>query len=142
MKHQISTSISINADIETVWRIFTNFEDYPNWNPFIKSITGPIAVGEKFSAKIGKMNFNPTTKVFKEHEEFTWLGKLFVPGIFDGRHSFIFQTNEDGQTILTQKEQFNGILVRLMKRKLDTEIVAEFNLMNEKLKQLAESESH
>jgi hypothetical protein len=138
MKHQISTSITINADIETVWKVFTDFAAYPTWNTFIKSISGPIEVGKKFKAQIGNMKFTPTTKVFKPQEEFTWLGRLFIPGIFDGRHSFVFEIIEEGKTRMTQKEQFKGMLVRPMKKKLDTEIVTEFNLMNEKLKELAE----
>ncbi|PHR31990.1 MAG: polyketide cyclase [Fluviicola sp.] len=138
MKHQISTTITIHATVETVWNIFTKFEDYPNWNPFIKSIQGTIKVGESFQATIGGMKFKPTTKVYAPNQEFTWLGRLFIPGIFDGRHSFLFQSNDDGSTTLIQKEGFSGILVPFMKRKLDTEIKQGFEAMNEKLKELAE----
>ena len=138
MKHQISTTITIHATVETVWNIFTKFEDYPNWNPFIKSIQGTIKVGERFQATIGGMKFKPTTKVYTPNQEFTWLGRLFIPGIFDGRHSFLFQSNNDGSTTLIQKEGFSGILVPFMKRKLDTEIKQGFEAMNEKLKELAE----
>jgi hypothetical protein len=139
MKHQINTSITINADIKTVWEIFANFESYPKWNPFIKSITGEIAVGKKFNAEICSMKFKPTTKVFKAQEEFTWLGRLFIPRIFDGRHSFLFKETEEGRTEVIQKEHFYGILVPLMRKKLDTEIADGFKMMNEKLKELAEN---
>lgn len=139
MKHQIITSITINADIKTVWEIFADFEAYPNWNPFIKSIKGEIAVGKKFHAEIGSMKFKPMTKVFQIKEEFTWLGRLFIPGIFDGRHSFIFEETKYGKTVMIQKEHFNGILVPFMRKKLDSEIADGFKLMNVKLKELAES---
>lgn len=138
MKHQISTQIVIHKDVRTVWATFTNFENYPNWNPFIKSITGQIKVGEKFNAEIGTMKFKPTTKVYIENKEFTWLGKLFIPGLFDGRHSFQFESNSDGTTTMIQKEDFRGILVPLMKKKLNTEIKQGFEAMNERLKALVE----
>jgi len=140
MKHQISTSIIINAVPSAVWKVFTDFDAYPQWNPFVKSIKGEIAVGKQFDAEIGTMKFKPTTQVFEENEEFTWLGHLLFSGVFDGRHSFVFSDNGDGTTTLVQKEEFKGILVRLMKKKLDTEIVAGFNDMNKKLKELVEKE--
>jgi hypothetical protein len=139
MKHHISTQIIINKDVKTVWSIFTNFEDYPNWNPFIKSIKGTIKVGKQFQAEISTMKFKPTTKVFTPNKEFTWLGKLLIPGIFDGRHSFLFESNADGTTTVIQKEDFKGILVPFMKKKLNTEIKQKFEAMNEKLKELAEN---
>ena len=40
MAKEIKTEILINAAPEKVWSILTNFEKYPDWNPFIKSING------------------------------------------------------------------------------------------------------
>ena len=142
MKHQINTSVIINTDTSTVWKVLTSFEKYAQWNPFIKSIQGNIEVGTKFHAEIDTMKFKPTTLVYKENQEFTWLGQLILPGIFDGKHSFILHDNNDGTTTLIQKESFNGILVRFMKNKLDNDILKKFNLMNEKLKEVAEGEDH
>lgn len=138
MKHQLHTEINIDADVKTVWSIFSDFENYPNWNPFIKSIKGEIKVGERFQAEIGTFKFKPTTKVYNQEQELTWLGRLFIPGIFDGRHSFVFKENIDGTTTLVHSEAFSGVLVPFMKKKLNTEIKAEFESMNEKLKELSE----
>ena len=106
MKYQLHTEIIINADIKTVWSIFTDFKNYPNWNPFIKSIEGEIKVGERFQAEIGSFKFKPTTKVYNQEEELTWLGRLLIPGVFDGRHSFQFKENSDGTTSLITKRAF------------------------------------
>jgi uncharacterized protein YndB with AHSA1/START domain len=40
MSKEINTEILINATPKKVWSILTNFAEYPNWNPFIKSIKG------------------------------------------------------------------------------------------------------
>ncbi len=141
MKHQITTSIIIEAPIEKVWDVFVDFKNYPSWNPFIKSIEGPIAVGEKFKAAIGGMKFKPVTQVFSPMKEFTWQGQLGLPRIFDGQHSFVFTPLEDGSTRLVQSEQFRGLLVPLMKKKLNTETLDGFKAMNEALKELAEERS-
>lgn len=140
MKHQISTSVTINSDISTVWKVLTNFENYAQWNPFIKSIQGNIQVGRKFKAEIDNMKFQPTTLVYEENKEFTWLGRLLFPGVFDGKHSFLLGENSDGTTTLIQKESFGGILVGFMKKKLDSHILSQFKLMNEELKTMAERE--
>ncbi|PTB91085.1 SRPBCC domain-containing protein, partial [Marivirga lumbricoides] len=45
MTKQIETSIRIKALSETVWDILTDFEKYPQWNPFIKSVKGEVKEG-------------------------------------------------------------------------------------------------
>lgn len=140
MKHQISTKIKINAPKEKVWNILTAFDRYPTWDLFIKSITGNIAVGEKFHVHIDTMNFKPTVLVYNEFQEFTWLGHFIFSGIFDGKHSFLLTENNDKSTTLEQSEEFSGILVRFMKNKLNNEVLAKFKLMNEKLKEIIEEE--
>lgn len=141
MKHHISTSIIIEAPVAKVWEVFTNFKDYPNWNPFIKSLEGPIAVGQNFKVELGSMKFKPVAQVYNIMEEFTWQGKLLMPGIFDGRHSFVFTALENGSTQLVQSEQFAGILIPFMKKKLDTEVLDGFKAMNTKLKERVEEMS-
>ena len=45
MRHQLHTEIEIDAPTETVWETLTKLENYPNWNPFIVSAEGTVAVG-------------------------------------------------------------------------------------------------
>jgi hypothetical protein len=37
---QIKTEIPIGAPASAVWSILMDFERYPEWNPFIKKISG------------------------------------------------------------------------------------------------------
>ncbi|OYU96596.1 MAG: polyketide cyclase [Bacteroidetes bacterium B1(2017)] len=143
MAKEIKTSIRIQASPQKVWAILTNFESYPSWNPFIKSIVGPAIVGKKIKARIeppnaSGMSFTPTVLVFNTNQEFRWLGHLLIPGLFDGEHSFTLTDNGDGSTTLVQAETFKGILVPLFKSMLDVNTVEGFNLMNQKVKELAE----
>ncbi len=138
MRKEITTQIEIAATPESVWKILTDFEKYPEWNPFIHSLTENPVVGEKIEAKIQNMNFKPVVLVFDKNNEFKWLGNFLFKGLFDGEHRFQLKENPNGTTTLIQSEKFRGILVGLMTKTLDTKTIAGFNEMNQKLKELAE----
>ncbi|QVR69810.1 hypothetical protein KIP84_10850 [Acinetobacter sp. BHS4] len=48
-------------------------------------------------------------KLNKYHLE--WEGKLYINGLFNGRHQFIFTKIDANTTQLVQAEDFNGLLV-------------------------------
>lgn len=139
-KH-IKTTTTINATPQKVWQVLTNFAQYPSWNPFLKSIRGQMQVGSKITINAGGTTFKPTVLVYKPHKELRWLGSLFMKGIFDGEHSFTIHDNGNGTVTFKHEEQFNGLLVGLMAKKLDNEVKQGFEQMNARLKALAESES-
>jgi hypothetical protein len=143
MAKQIQTEIIINASPEKVWAILTDFSNYPNWNPFIRSIKGPVIVGKKIIARIeppeaNGMTFKPKVLVLKANEEFRWIGHLLIPGLFDGEHRFELVDNGNGTTTFRQSETFHGIFIPLFKKMLDVNTVNGFKQMNEKLKIMAE----
>jgi len=144
MSKEIKTEILINASPSRVWSVLTNFQNYPQWNPFIKSITGQVGVGNKITARIeppeaSGMTFKPKVLAFETNKEFKWLGHLWIPGLFDGEHKFELIDNQNGTTTFIQSEKFNGILVPLFGKMLDVNTMNGFRLMNQKLKELAES---
>jgi hypothetical protein len=138
MAKHITTSIHINADLQTVWKILTDFDAYPEWNPFIKSIEGEVAEGKQITAKIGGMTFKPKVLVFQEKRKLKWLGHLLFKGLFDGEHRFVLTKNEDG-VYFEQSETFKGILVPLFAKSLDKDTVKGFKEMNESLKKRCEN---
>lgn len=140
---EIRTEVVINAAPEKIWTILSDFESYPNWNPFIKSIKGEVKVGNKITVRIEPpeakgMTFKPKVLSFENNKEFSWLGHLLFPGLFDGEHKFELIDNGNGTTTFKQSEKFNGILVPLFKNMLDKNTVNGFNQMNKRLKELAE----
>ena len=135
---KIETSILINATPARVWSIFTEFDKYPEWNPFVKSLKGTVAVGKQIEVQLPSMKFKPTVVSFKKEEEFAWLGHLWVKGLFDGRHSFRLINNNDGTTTFYHTEDFSGILVPIFKKKLLNDTLKGFEHMNQKLKARAE----
>ncbi len=143
MAKEIKTEILIHATPEKVWSILTNFENYPNWNPFIKSIEGDVRVGNKITARIEPpeakgMTFKPKILTLETNKELSWLGHFVFAGLFDGEHKFELIDNGNGTTTFKQSENFKGILVPLFKELLETNTKKGFEEMNRKLKELAE----
>lgn len=143
MKKELKTEILIEATPGKIWEILTAFDRYPEWNPFITSITGKPEVGKKIRAQIAPpgakgMTFKPTVLAFEKEKEFKWIGNLLFPGLFDGEHRFELIDNGNGTTTFIQAERFRGILVPLFKKMLDIHTLEGFRAMNQQLKVEAE----
>lgn len=144
MRHQLNTEIEINASPETVWMVLTDLDNYASWNPFVTEASGLVAVGTKLVNRIsppgGKaMTFKPVVTVAEPTSTFEWLGRLGLPGLFDGRHRFELVPMPSGGTRLLHSEHFQGMLVRPMRKSLDTQTRAGFEAMNVALKARAEA---
>lgn len=144
MKKEIKTQITIEAAPDRVWEVLTNFEKYPGWNPFIKSIEGKAAPGEKIIVRLEPpgakgMTFKPKVLAFDTNKEFRWIGHLLFRGLFDGEHRFELIDNGDRTTTFVQAEKFKGILVRMLSKMLDGSTLNGFKAMNEQLKLEAEN---
>ena len=142
MKH-LKTEIIINAPAEKVWGIFIDNQKYPEWNPFIISVDKEYKEGEKLSVTLSQpdskpMTFKPKCLKLEHKKELRWLGHLFIPGLFDGEHIFELERLDDGSTRFIQREEVRGILASLFWKMLDTKTRKGFEMMNEKLKELAE----
>lgn len=147
MAKEIKTEILINATPEKVWSVLTNFDNYPNWNPFLKSIKGEVKVGNKITARMEPpetkgMTFNPRILTFETNKELSWIGHLLFAGLFDGKHKFELIDNGNGTTTFRQSEKFKGILVPLLKTQLDNNTKKGFEEMNKKLKELVEKNTN
>lgn len=143
MSHDLHTEIEIEATPEAVWAVLTDLAAYPDWNPFITSSTGDVVKGAKLVNRLeppgGRaMTFKPTVTAAERPRVFEWLGRLGVPGVFDGRHRFELVPTDDG-TRLIHTEHFSGVLVPFMKRSLDTHTRAGFEAMNTALKERVEA---
>lgn len=139
---EIYTEIKIDAPVRVVWDLLTNFDYYPQWNPFIQEISGDQTVGAQIEVFIkppnsNGMRFKPKILSYKPEEELKWLGSLCIPKLFDGKHGLILEKINENKVLFIQKEEFKGLFVPLFSRLLkDTE--SGFKLMNQALKREAE----
>ncbi len=143
MAHRLHTEIEIDAAPEAVWAILTDLPAYRDWNPFITSSEGTVAVGERLTNRLeppgGKpVTFKPIVTRVDHGRALEWRGRLPLAGMFDGRHRFELVPAGDG-TRLIHAEHFTGLLVPFMKKGLDINTLAGFEAMNRALKSRAEA---
>ena len=48
----LETRIRINASVDDVWNVLTDFKSYPEWNPFVIKIDGKGEVGQHLTNDI------------------------------------------------------------------------------------------
>jgi hypothetical protein len=141
---ELHAEIEIDAPAERVWGLLTDFASYPQWNPFIRQISGKPTRGERLQVRIEPpggqdVTFKPKVLKAEPNRELRWLGHLLVPGLFDGEHSFTIQPLEENRVRFVQREAFKGLLVPLFARSLETNTQRGFEEMNRALKERAEA---
>ena len=143
MKKTIATEIIIEASSQEVWNVISDNSNWKNWNPFMINSSGTIAKGKKLQNTLQMtdktMGFKPRILEYTEGKSFTWIGRIIMPGIVDGKHSFEVIPLENGKVKFIQYEKFSGILSGIMVKKYGTETKENFIKMNVALKIYVES---
>lgn len=143
MAREIRTEIRIRATPDRLWAVLTDFPSYPSWNPFVTAISGAPVAGTRLVVRLqtsgrSGMTFRPRVLIAKRPFEFRWLGRLGLPGLFDGEHSFKIADVGNGEVLFTQAESFRGLLVPLIWGRLERDTKPMFARMNEALRSRAE----
>jgi len=138
---RIETAIDIAAPPSAVWDVLVDFAAYPDWNPFIRRLQGEARVGARLEVTVqppgGKpMTFKPTVLAAEPARELRWLGRVLMPGLFDGEHGFRLEATAGGCR-LHHGETFGGILVPLFGKMLD-DTERGFAALNAALKERVE----
>lgn len=113
---RISSAVHIAATPDQVWEVLTDFARFPEWNPFLIAAEGQAVPGTQLTLRLRlpvsgrEMEFKPTVLESEPGRLLRWRGRLGVPGIFDGLHSFELRSLHGG-TQVVQSERFSGILV-------------------------------
>lgn len=99
--------ITINAPLETVWRVHTQINRWPDWNPDITkaNLTGPIAVGTVFHWETDGMAIPSTIGEVVPLRKLAWSGE--TGGIL-GVHVWDFSAPPEGTHVLTE-ESWEGV---------------------------------
>jgi len=141
----IETEILISASPAKVWCVLTNLKAYHEWNPFIVVAHGEVHQGTRLTNTIqlqsGKQQtFKPKVLIAKVNQEFRWLGRFILPGLFDGEHYFRLEPTASGATRLVHGEVFRGVLVSLIMNSIKEQTRKGFEAMNKALKDRVESQ--
>ncbi len=140
---ELRHEVEIAAPPERVWSVLVDFDSYPDWNPFIRSIQGTCEPGARLTVRIEPpgargMTFKPTVLRVEHARELAWLGRVLIPGVFDGEHKFTIEQLDGARSRLVQSERFRGVLVPVFAKTL-TATGDGFEAMNHALKERAEA---
>lgn len=137
MARFLQTEILIHATPQRVWDVLSDFARLGEWSPFFKSIEGKPQKGERLVVRFRKgPTFKPRVIEADAPRVLEWLGRLLIPGLFDGRHRFELRA-EGANTRLLHTERFTGLLVPLFGKALD-KTEQDFAAFNAALKSRAE----
>lgn len=112
VKH--TQSITIAASIDTVWRLMSGIDRWPEWNPEIKSakLFGALEPGNEFAWKAGPGTIRSTIEAVSPQHLIGWRGSLL--GI---RAVHIWRIEgEDGAVVVTTEESWSGLIPRIFRR--------------------------
>jgi hypothetical protein len=112
----IEESVLINADVNTIWKTFTDLTCWADWNSVatdVASGSGRLEEGERFTFCLRPFSvpimIEPRIEEVIPREKVVWTGTKF--GIFS-RHEFLFQQAANG-VLVTSRETFRGLLLLL-----------------------------
>src|SRR5262245_24512150 len=136
---ELRTEIQIDAPPERVWEVMTARGEWGAWNPFVTRIEGAFRAGERLRNTLvlpgqKPMTFKPKVLRADPGRELRWLGRVLVPGIFDGEHYFQLEPSGTG-TRFVQGEIFRGLLIGVLDF---AKTEAAFKSLNEGLKRWVE----
>ena len=134
----VTATTDIDAPPERVWAVLADTARYPEWNPFVRSLDGPLVTGGKIAVGLqlpGRtlQSMRPTLTEVDGGRTFAWLGHVGFAGVFDGRHRFRVGALGEGRSRFVQSERLSGALVPLFRSMLTGPTPEAFVAMNDAL---------
>jgi hypothetical protein len=147
MARQLTAEIEVQASAERVWEVLTDLAAYQEWNPFIIEASGQAVAGSRLDLRLrppGRRptRFRPEVLEAEPGRKLRWLGRVLVPGLFDGEHSFTIHPTGSGRVRVTQHEEFRGLLAPMLLALIAEPTLEGFHLMNRALKNRVEQPTH
>lgn len=110
-----TTSFEINASPEQVWKTVTSFDRYPEWNPQIPAISGPLEVGATIRLRLtlpGRpaLDVSATVEQLEPNALLTWRGHVLAPWFFEGYRRFEIRSLGEEGVMFTHVEDIHGVL--------------------------------
>jgi hypothetical protein len=107
------SEIEIVAAPDVVWKVLTDIEAWPSWNPDVKSVSMPggLAEGSAFRWKAGPGTITSVLQTVEPPRRIAWSGKTF--GV-QAMHVYALEAR-DGTTLVRTEESYDGLVARLFR---------------------------
>jgi uncharacterized protein YndB with AHSA1/START domain len=136
---QYSASTTIHASPEVVWKILTDTNGYPNWDPAMDHIEGKLALGEtvKFFTKLSSQAFPVKVTACEPNRKLVLTGGMPL-GLFKSERTHTLTPGREGQTTFKTEEIFSGLLLPIFGRTIP-DLTENFRAFVAGLKKQAET---
>ncbi|WP_158236037.1 SRPBCC family protein [Hydrogenovibrio sp. SC-1] len=134
-----SKEIEISAPLETVWKIQTDINSWPSWQPEISKakLMGPLEPDSTFVWKSAGFKLNSTIRKVSENSFIGWSGKGFGASAI---HTWEFIALENGNTMVRTFESMDGWLVKLLKGMMAKKLHESLDVWLNALKRASEAQ--
>ena len=108
--------IEIDAPIDRVWGVLTAIEQWPAWNPDVKSVSidGPVAEGVTFRWKAGPGTITSLVEHLDRPRMVAWSGRtLGIRAV----HVWRLEARNE-KTLARTEESYDGLVARVLRRSL------------------------
>jgi hypothetical protein len=132
---ELDVVTEIDAPAHAVWRVLRATQRYGEWNPFIVSLDGEVALGGRLTVVLALpdrklQTLRPKIIRLDEGRTLAWCGRLGVPGVLDAEHRLEVHEADSRHCRFVQHEHFTGMLVPAVRSVLTVNTPAAFLAMN------------
>jgi uncharacterized protein YndB with AHSA1/START domain len=111
-----ATTTLIEAPREEVWRILMDFEAYPRWNPYMRTVEGRPAAGRSLDIHLepeggDARDLQATVFTFKPPRKLRWQSRWLAPGLRDLEYEVIVAPSGRSRAQVTQRARTEGLFV-------------------------------
>ncbi len=117
---EIRTEILINASLQAIWQVLTDFSGYSGWNDFLGISVDKLEMGGELEVAISPaggrpINYKPRLIALDETKELRWRGEFVAKALFQCEHYFLLEQLSDNQVRFIQGERFTGLMIPLFR---------------------------
>ncbi len=120
---EIYSEVEIKATPERVWDVITDFDSFPDWNPFLRRVDGELKAGGQIEIEVragsGRSSkMQPTVVKSERPSEIRWNVRQSF-GLFNREHVINIRSIGEERAQVIQRGLFSGILVPFMGSAID-----------------------
>ena len=111
-----TSETAVAAVRDVVWDVLTGIEQWPSWNPDVKSVSmhGALAEGAEFRWKAGPGTITSTLEHVEAPRRVAWSGTTLG---LKAMHVYALEAR-DGITLVRTEESYDGLVARLFRVRL------------------------
>jgi len=141
----LSHRIAIHAEPDRVWQVLTEFSAYPDWNPYLKRVTGELGIKRKLKIEMQLQTGHPylakpRVLEIENESKLTFRSRLYFPGFYDVTHFFVVLPTTKHRTELTYTQEWKGKVAQGLYKKMGKEtedaILAMLKALKKRVQQM------